>query len=78
MCYKPDPLKGKWVEFARTETVPYSLNPDFASQIQYDFHFEEVQPLKFAVFDRDSPSEVLSKHDFIGEIETTVGEIVGR
>jgi hypothetical protein len=43
-----------------------------------DYRFEEVQPLKIAVFDRDGPTEDLSRHDFIGDVETTLGTIIGR
>jgi hypothetical protein len=78
VCFRPDPVTKRWKEYGRTETVPNTLNPDFATRIIMDFHFEEVQPLRFAVFDRDSKIDDLSKHDFIGEISSSVGEIVGR
>ena len=78
VCLQPHPVTKKWREFGRTEVVPNSLNPDFAKQVVLDFHFEETQPLRFAVFDRDAPTDDLQKHDFIGEVETTLGEIVGR
>jgi len=32
-----------------------------------DYFFEEVQPLKFQVFDIDDPRQDLKKADFIGE-----------
>lgn len=68
---------GKWVELGRTETVDNSLNPNFVTQIRMDFFFEEVQELLFWVFDRDSSSEDLKKHDFLGECKTTLSRIMG-
>ncbi len=78
MCFVPNAKTGKWRELNRTETVYNTLNPDFASQIVMDFHFEETQPLKFSVFDRDSPSEDLARHDHLGDVEVCLGEIIGR
>ena len=62
----------------RTETLPDDLNPKFTRQFVMDFFFEEVQKLRFRVFDRDSKSENLSSHDFIGLVETSLGAIMGR
>ena len=65
-------------EVGRTETVKDNLNPRFAKQFIMDFHFEEVQHLQFAVYDRDSTSEAVSTHDFIGRAQTTMGNLMGR
>ena len=43
-----------------------------------DYHFEEVQNLRVAVYDVDDDKHVddLSRHDFIGETQFTLGEVV--
>lgn len=43
-----------------------------------DYRFEEVQYLKFAVYDVDDKRhiDIVSHHDFIGETECTLADIV--
>ena len=43
-----------------------------------DYHFEEVQNLRVAVYDVDDKKHLddLSRHDFIGEAKFTLGEVV--
>ena len=43
-----------------------------------DYHFEEVQSIKVAVYDVDDKKHIddLSRHDFIGEAKFTLGEVV--
>ena len=43
-----------------------------------DYHFEEVQKLRFEVYDSDSASLRLEDHDLMGTFETTLGCIVGE
>uniref|UniRef100_A0A4X2LCC3 Copine-2 n=1 Tax=Vombatus ursinus TaxID=29139 RepID=A0A4X2LCC3_VOMUR len=67
---------GKWYEFDRTETAINNLNPAFAKKFVIDYHFEEVQKLKFALFDQDKSSLQLDEHDFLGQFSCTLGMIV--
>ncbi|XP_054696459.1 copine-2 isoform X1 [Grus americana] len=69
-------VNGKWVELDRTETAVNNLNPAFAKKFIVDYHFEEVQKLKFALFDQDKSSMQLYEHDFLGEFSCTLGMIV--
>ncbi|NXP16604.1 CPNE2 protein, partial [Scytalopus superciliaris] len=69
-------VNGKWVELDRTETAVNNLNPAFAKKFIIDYHFEEVQKLKFALFDQDKSSTQLYEHDFLGEFSCTLGMIV--
>ncbi|XP_075016902.1 copine-2 isoform X3 [Calonectris borealis] len=69
-------VNGKWVELDRTETAVNNLNPAFAKKFIIDYHFEEVQKLKFALFDQDKSSMQLYEHDFLGEFSCTLGMIV--
>ncbi|XP_060693755.1 copine-2 [Hemiscyllium ocellatum] len=69
-------INGKWSEIGRTETAMNNLNPVFAKKFAIDYHFEEVQKLKFALFDQDKSSKQLYEHDFLGEFSCTLGAIV--
>uniref|UniRef100_A0A8C0IAY9 Copine-3 n=1 Tax=Bubo bubo TaxID=30461 RepID=A0A8C0IAY9_BUBBB len=60
----------------KTETAVNNLNPAFAKKFVIDYHFEEVQKLKFALFDQDKSSMQLYEHDFLGEFSCTLGMIV--
>ncbi|XP_061404768.1 LOW QUALITY PROTEIN: copine-3-like [Lethenteron reissneri] len=81
---KSDPLcvlymecgPGNWMELGRTESVKNDLNPVFAHKFQIDYHFEEVQKLRFAIYDLDSPSKRLQDHDFLGDLTLTLGQVV--
>ncbi|KAL0167961.1 hypothetical protein M9458_036183, partial [Cirrhinus mrigala] len=54
-------------------TAVNNLNPVFGVKFQVDYHFEEVQKLKFAMFDEDKCSSQLYEHDFLGEFTCTLG-----
>ncbi|XP_033644541.1 copine-8-like [Asterias rubens] len=66
-----------FAEYERTEMIKNSLNPDFVKKFNLTYFFEECQRLKFEIFDVDSQSQKLTSHDFLGKIETTLGEILG-
>ncbi|XP_069822105.1 copine-2 [Dendropsophus ebraccatus] len=69
-------VNEKWTEIDRTETNVNNLNPVFAKKFTINYHFEEVQKLKFAIFDQDKSSTQLYEHDFLGEYVCTLGSIV--
>merc|ERR1719456_446987 len=77
VVYYRDTKTGVWSEMGRTETIMDNLNPDFTQQFVTDYFFEEVQVLRFDVYDLDSESSNLKDHDFIGTFETTLGHIMG-
>ncbi|XP_008838292.1 copine-5 isoform X2 [Nannospalax galili] len=86
MFSKSDPLcvmytqgmeNKQWREFGRTEVIDNTLNPDFVRKFIVDYFFEEKQNLRFDLYDVDSKSPDLSKHDFLGQAFCTLGEIVG-
>ena len=60
---------------ARTEKILNNLNPSFAKTLVTDYYFEEVQKLKFAVFDIDNETQTLGDDDFLGEVECTLGHV---
>lgn len=63
------------LQLDRTETAVNNLNPAFAKKFIVDYHFEEVQKLKFALFDQDKSSTQLYEHDFLGEFSCTLGTV---
>uniref|UniRef100_A0A4W4EWG7 C2 domain-containing protein n=1 Tax=Electrophorus electricus TaxID=8005 RepID=A0A4W4EWG7_ELEEL len=67
----------QWREFGRTEVIDNTLNPDFVRKYILDYFFEEKQNLRFDIYDIDSKSPDLAKHDFLGQTFCTLGEIVG-
>ncbi|KAI6072887.1 Copine-5 [Aix galericulata] len=71
------PRPRRCPQFGRTEVIDNSLNPDFVRKFVLDYFFEEKQNLRFDLYDVDSKSPDLSKHDFLGQAFCTLGEIVG-
>ncbi|XP_067283224.1 copine-8 isoform X1 [Pseudorasbora parva] len=67
----------EWREFGRTEVIDNTLNPDFVRKFLLDYFFEERQNIRFDLYDVDSKSSNLSKHDFLGQAFCTLGEVVG-
>uniref|UniRef100_UPI00358E73B8 copine-9 isoform X1 n=1 Tax=Myxine glutinosa TaxID=7769 RepID=UPI00358E73B8 len=74
--YLQDTHTHEWTEYGRTEVIDNTLNPDFVRKFVTDYLFEERQALRFDLFDVDSHSSNLSKHDFLGRANCTLGELV--
>uniref|UniRef100_A0A3P9LQ98 Copine family member IX n=1 Tax=Oryzias latipes TaxID=8090 RepID=A0A3P9LQ98_ORYLA len=70
-------IKGGFIFFGRTEVIDNTRNPDFVRKFVLDFFFEEKQNLRFDVYNVDSRSCNISKHDFLGQTFCTLGEIIG-
>ncbi|TSM52260.1 Copine-8 [Bagarius yarrelli] len=77
VLYTQTVASREWREFGRTEAISNTLNPDFVRKFILDYFFEERQNLRFDLYDLDSKSENLSKHDFLGQMYCTLGEVVG-
>ncbi|KAJ8301692.1 hypothetical protein KUTeg_020679 [Tegillarca granosa] len=76
VLFVEEPGTKQWREFGRTEIIWNNLNPDFVKKFVMHYYFEQSQKLKFEVYDVDSKSSDLSKHDFLGRAECTLGEVV--
>jgi hypothetical protein len=50
-----------------------NLNPDFKTRITMNYFFEKAQNIKFVIIDGDGAGDF----DTIGEIQTTVGSLMG-
>lgn len=67
------PLSALWT---RQELVKNNLNPSWATRIKLDYHFEQEQRIRIAIYDIDSRSTDLARHDALGEVQTTLGNLV--
>ncbi|XP_033110613.1 copine-8-like [Anneissia japonica] len=67
----------QYAEYERTEQVKNSLNPEFVHKFILTYYFEECQRLRFEIYDVDSAKQALDKHDFLGSLDCTLGEILG-
>ena len=76
VLYTMVPQVGSWQEHGRTEVVTDSLNPRFIKPFILDYKFQEVQPLKFVVYDVDN-AYGLEEQDLIGQVKVNLAEIVG-
>ncbi|XP_049275615.1 copine-8 isoform X4 [Rhipicephalus sanguineus] len=65
-----------WQEIGRTEMIRDTIDPDFVNKFLVDYYFEERQHLMFKVYDVDSKSVNLEDHDFLGQVTSTLGELV--
>eukprot|EP00762_Andalucia_godoyi_P008293 ANDGO_02978.mRNA.1 Copine-A len=66
------------VEVGRTEWQKNTLDPKFLQPITVDYSFEEVQMMRFSVYDVDDASHLqdLSRQDFLGSVDTTLSTCV--
>uniref|UniRef100_A0A8C2UMC4 Copine 7 n=1 Tax=Chinchilla lanigera TaxID=34839 RepID=A0A8C2UMC4_CHILA len=71
--------QGRWAQVDRTEVVRRSLNPVFSKVFTVDYYFEEVQRLRFEVYDTHGPGGLACDgDDFLGGMECTLGQIVAQ
>ncbi|KAI1235628.1 hypothetical protein IHE44_0002511 [Lamprotornis superbus] len=68
--------QGQWMEVDRSEVIKSNLNPVFAKIFTVDYYFEEVQKLRFEVYDSHGQAGVgTHDDDFLGGMECTVGQV---
>ncbi|XP_068999900.1 copine-4-like isoform X2 [Embiotoca jacksoni] len=79
---KPDPCivlnmqsHGQWMEVDRTEVIQSCVHPTYSKVFTLDFYFEEVQRLRFEMFDINSS---LKEAHFLGSVECTLGQIISQ
>eukprot|EP01135_Chromosphaera_perkinsii_P003560 Nk52_evm18s248 gene=Nk52_evmTU18s248 len=68
--------KSTWKEIGRTEIIWDNLNPEWEKTFHINYVFEEVQELKFEVYDAEGKTNDLSKYDFIGASTMTLSSIM--
>uniref|UniRef100_A0A3P8VI97 Copine 7 n=1 Tax=Cynoglossus semilaevis TaxID=244447 RepID=A0A3P8VI97_CYNSE len=70
---------GQWTELDRTEVIKSNLHPVFAKVFMVDYYFEEVQKLRFEVYDIHGTHSIGGRDDdFLGGVECTLGQIVAQ
>jgi len=69
---------GSWQEFGRTEKIQDTHHPRWETKFIIDYRFEERQLLKLAVYDIDSRNAKLDDHDFLGDVECSLGEVMAQ
>ena len=52
------------------------MNPKFVKTFTVVYKFEEIQPLKFLLYDIDNSSDTLADDDFLGSCDVKLSEIV--
>ncbi|CAH2324355.1 copine-7 [Pelobates cultripes] len=71
--------QGQWMEVDRTEVIKSNLNPVFSKVFTVDYYFEEVQKLRFEVYDIHGHCSIGARDDdFLGGVEITLGQIVAQ
>ncbi len=73
---QPRGQPGRWVEMGRTEQIKDTVNPEWQRKFVLEYSFEERQNIKLEVYDWDNSSSKLDGQDFLGRIETTLGQVV--
>uniref|UniRef100_S4RRA6 Copine-3 n=1 Tax=Petromyzon marinus TaxID=7757 RepID=S4RRA6_PETMA len=80
---KSDPLcvvlieaGGTWSEVDRTEQIQNCQEPAFSKRLQIDYCFEQVQKLRFGVYDIDNKTYDLTDDDFLGQLECNLAQVV--
>jgi hypothetical protein len=62
-------------QVGRTEALKNNPNPQFAKSIAVDYFFEEVQRVRFDVYDFDSKTGKVTDDDHLGFAEATLAEV---
>ncbi|KAJ8252708.1 hypothetical protein COCON_G00220200 [Conger conger] len=68
-----------WLQLERTEVIKSNLHPVFGKVFTLDYYFEEVQKLRFEVYDIHGTHSIGTRDDdFLGGMECTLGQIVAQ
>lgn len=68
LCFHP--------QLDRTEVIKSNLHPVFAKVFSLDYYFEEVQKLRFEVYDIHGTHSIGTRDDdFLGGVECTLGQV---
>ena len=63
------------VQVDRTEVIRSSISPTFSKIFTLDFYFEEVQRLRYELYDISSSHNGLKEETFLGAMECTLGQV---
>ncbi|KAK3541433.1 hypothetical protein QTP86_025549, partial [Hemibagrus guttatus] len=62
----------------RTEVIRSSINPTFSKVFTLDYYFEEVQRLRYELYDISNSHNDTKEADCLGAMECTLGQIVSQ
>ncbi|KAL0171535.1 hypothetical protein M9458_031846, partial [Cirrhinus mrigala] len=58
----------------RTEVIRSCINPTFSKVFTQDFYFEEIQRLRYELYDISSSHNGMREVDCLGAMECTLGQ----
>lgn len=70
--------QGTWNEIGRTENIQNCHDPKFANGFVVEYFFEEVQKIKFEVYDLDNATPKLTDDDFLGMLECNLAQVIAK
>ncbi|XP_063440422.1 copine-3-like isoform X2 [Mytilus trossulus] len=70
--------QGTWNEIGRTENIQNCHDPKFANGFVVEYFFEEVQKIKFEVYDLDNATPKLTDDDFLGMLECNLAQVISK
>ena len=76
VCVAFEKRAGNWVEIGRTEMIPNTHNPRWQKKFVLHCNNQTAQEMKFEIYDWDSKSQKLKRHDILGLVEVSLGTIV--
>jgi len=76
VCVLFEKRSGRWEEIGRTEMIENNHNPRWQKKFMLNSNPISTQELKFEVFDWDSKSASLNRHDVLGQAMTTLSAIL--
>ncbi len=62
-------------QIGRTENIQNCHDPKFAKGFTVEYFFEEVQKIKFEVYDLDNKTPSLNDDDFLGILECNLAQV---
>lgn len=66
------PFFSSCLQVDRTEVIDNCIHPSFSKVFTLDFYFEEVQRLRFELYDI---IDGVAGADFLGSVEVTLGQV---
>jgi hypothetical protein len=75
VCVMFEKRSGRWEESGRTEMINNCHSPRWLKKFTLSYNPQATQEVKFEVYDWDSKSQALNRHDVLGRVETSLGTI---
>lgn len=69
-------INGEFQEVSRTEVIHDDQSPSFSKSFRSIFLFEILQPFLFKIYNVEFDDSDLSKHDFIGQVEAELHNLL--